>query len=118
MSINPEDIQSIADAGLIIRALQKRHAAGHDVIADINTTLGVIEALECQTVDDALVLMDIAQQLSANMFIESGGDVDHPHDGSDVASNSAVIVGHLGRAIQAINATMVAHSIDTDRPAN
>lgn len=118
MSIDVNQIQSISDAALFIQALRKQHAEGHDVIADADAVLARMNELPCQTVEDALALIDVAQYLAANAFIEAGGNIEEPHGGSAQTSELALIVMNIGRAMETINTTMVAHSIKTDRPAN
>lgn len=118
MSIDVNQIQSISDAALYIHALRKRRDEGHDVLADADAVLMRMNELPCETVEDALALLDVAQHISANAFIEAGGDIEDPHGGSAQASELALIVMNIGRAIETINTAMVAHSINTDRPAN
>ncbi|SOC94010.1 hypothetical protein SAMN05216358_4210 [Rhizobium sp. AN5] len=118
MSIDVNQIQSISDAALFIQALRKQHAEGYDVIADADAVLARMNELPCQTVEDALALIDVAQYLAANAFIEAGGDIEEPHGGSAQTSELALIITNLGRAIETINTAMVAHPINADRPAN
>lgn len=118
MSIDVNQIQSISDAALFIQALRKQHAEGHDVIADADAVLARMNELPCQTVEDALALIDVAQYLAANAFIEAGGNIEDPHGGSAQSSELALIVMNLGRAVETISAAMVAHPINPALPAN
>ncbi|MEH3109467.1 MAG: hypothetical protein PGN22_05105 [Agrobacterium cavarae] len=118
MSIDLSQIQSIADGALMIQALRNRYAEGHDVVRQAEEVMDVINSLECQTADDALALIDIAQVVAADLFINAGGDMDDPYAGNSTSSNAAAVIYNLQKAMTTIRALMVAHSLPTGGPVN